>query len=341
MRSKWINKIFEGVVALIFLVGLTTIPAYSQYITPVGKTEEQTSQLILWYDQTEVAFGRFSFIQVTNASLVNGVTIHVQIFASNAPTSRCVEHDFNHFLTAGDEETYDLSDLSSFGINIDNTKGFVVVTAVAGDSGEAISFQHLFGNSIIFDFNAQSEYRLNSMGRDAEDFVTHGIPPEFTPLDGIDFGFVLIQPDVLKFNFVTNVDSAPFTFADVVSIAFKDDYDEPPFGGYAAKRGDAVWTPSIFDDAESEISCNPVPQDCFFDIGINDVFTPANPLLDGRTVLCPGNRFGLGWARVRVSGLDEFENELGIIGVIGFNPIPPEVSSALEFSGGASWMFVE
>jgi len=30
--------------------------------------------------------------------------------------------------------------------------------------------------------------------------------------------------------------------------------------------------------------------------------------------------------------LDEFENELGIIGVIGFK---------LEFSGGASWMFVE
>ncbi len=334
MRSKWINKIFEGVVALIFLVGLTTIPAYSQPFTNVGRTEEQASQLILWYDQTEAAFARFSFIQVTNANLFDGVTIHVQIFASNAPLVRCVEHDFNDFLTAGDEETYDLSNLSSFGINIDNTKGFVVVTAVESDSGEAISFQHLFGNSIIFDFNALSEYRLNAMGRDAIDFVTGDIiVDDFEPLDGDEDGFILIQPDKLKFNFVTDAPSAPVTFADVVSIAFKDDYDGPPFDGYAAVRANAVWTPELFNDTEDGVSCNPIPQDCFFDIGINNVLRPANPLLDGpATVLCPGNTTQSGWALIDVSGLDDFENELGIIGIIGFD---------LEFSGGATWMFVE
>ncbi|MGH7800392.1 MAG: hypothetical protein ACREOW_07145 [Thermodesulfobacteriota bacterium] len=337
MRSKWLNKIFEGVVALVFLFGLTTIAAYSQIVVPVGKTEEQTSQLIFWYDQTEDAFGRFSFIQVTNASLDFGVNIHVQIFASDNPTPgnpvtarRCVEHDFNDFLTAGDEKTYDLSSLS--GINIDNTKGFVVVTAVDEPSGEAISFWHLFGNSIIFDFNAQSEYRLNAMGRQAKDFLTDDPAPEGETLDGIDLGLVLIQPDVLKFNFVTDNDE--FTFADVVSIAFKDNYNSGPFGGYAAERADATWTPLLFDLFEDGVSCNPIPQDCFFDIGINDVLIPANPLLDDGLVLCPGNDVFAGWARISVSGLDEdeLENELGVIGIIGWNK---------EFSGGASWMFAE
>ena len=328
MRSKWINKIFEGVVALVFLIGLTTIPAISQ-VVPVGKTEEQASQLILWYDQTEDAFGRFSFIQVTNANLASSVIIHVQIFASDE-FSRCVEHDFNDFLSAGDEDTFDLSDL--FGINIDNTKGFVIITAVAEENGEAISFQHLFGNSIIFDFNAGSEYRLNSMGRDAVSFITGDVAPDFTELDGEDFAFVLIQPDVLKFNFDTGDDT--FIFADVVSIAFQDNYDGSAIEGYAAEPADATWTPLIFDEFENPISCDTVPQGCFFDIGLNDVFVTANPLLDGDKVLCPTNDFFTGWVRINVNGLDpdEFENEVGIIGIIG---------PFIEASGGATWMFVE
>jgi len=329
MRSKWINKIFEGVVALIFLFGFTSIPAISQ-VVPVGKTEEQASQLILWYDQTEDEFGRFSFIQVTNANLDSGVTIHLQIFASDR-ASKCVEHDFNDFLTAGDENTYDLSSLS--GINIDNTKGFVVVTAVEEPNGEAISFQHLFGNSIIFDFNASTEFRLNSMGRDAIDFATGDIiADDFEPLDGDEDGFVLIQPDVLKFNFDTDDDT--FIFADIVSIAFKDNYDGSAFEGYAAEPAGALWTALIFDDEEFPVSCNPVPQDCFFDIGLNDVLVAANPLLDGDLLLCPGNDNFTGWVRINVSGLDvgEFENELGIVGIIG---------PYIETSGGATWMFVE
>src|SRR3972149_75140 len=325
--------------SVIVLRGLM-ISSNAQVIVPVGTTTRQSSQLIMWYDQVS-DLGRFSFIQVTNGSLDSGVTIHVQIFASectdfntvtfecDGQVFRCVEHDFNDFLTPGDTDVFDLGNLS--GIDIDNTKGFVVVTAVEEPNGEAISFQHLFGNSIIFDFNASTEFRLNSMGRDAIDFATGDIiADDFEPLDGDEDGFVLIQPDVLKFNFDTDVDT--FIFADIVSIAFKDNYDGSALEGYAAEPADALWTALIFDEFEFPVSCNPVPQDCFFDIGLNDVFVAANPVLDDELVLCPGNDNFTGWTRINVSGLDEFENELGIVGIIG---------PFIEVSGGATWMFVE
>ena len=170
------------------------------------------------------------------------------------------------------------------------------------------------------------------MGRDAVSFITGNITPEGDPLDGVSNGFVLIQPDVLKFNFDTDDDT--FIFADIVSIAFKDNYDGSAFEGYAAEPAGALWTALIFDEFEFPVSCNPVPQDCFFDIGLNDVLVAANPLLDGDLLLCPGNDNFTGWVRINVSGLDvgEFENELGIVGIIG---------PYIETSGGATWMFVE
>ena len=159
--------------SIIVLMGLM-ITSHAQVIVPVGTTTRQTSQLIMWYDQVS-DLGRFSFIQVTNGSLDSGVIIHVQIFASECTNFnldtlvcegqvfRCIEHDFNDFFTPGDTFVYDLGNL--FGIDIDNTKGFVVVTAVAEENGEAISFQHLFGNSYVFDSNLPGLHRLNSIDR--------------------------------------------------------------------------------------------------------------------------------------------------------------------------------
>src|SRR3990172_8038577 len=139
--------------SVIVLMGLM-ITSNAQVIVPVGTTTRQSSQLIMWYDQVS-DLGRFSFIQVTNGSLDSDVTIHVQIFASectdfntvtfecDGQVFRCVEHDFNDFLTPGDTVVYDLSHIvdndhpSDVGIDVDNTKGFVVVTAVQEANGEA------------------------------------------------------------------------------------------------------------------------------------------------------------------------------------------------------------
>jgi len=340
--------------SLIVLMGLV-IASYAQVVVPVGQTSRQTSQLVLWYDQVTTFLGRSSLIQVTNGSLASGVTIHVQIFASdctnfNIPNlrcigdvRRCIEHDFNDFLTAGDTVIYDMGTIrnnsgQSVGINVDNTKGFVVVTAVIDDNDEAISFQHLFGNSYVFDVNLPGVHRLNSMGRDAVNFVTGNITPEFDLLDGISDGFVLIQPEVLKFNFkdirVVGPNTGDENLADVITIAFKDNYNGSSRGGYAAEPAFAadgiVGTPIIFNNVERFVSCNPIPQDCFYDIGLNDFIGVANPFLDDGKVLCPGNTFSEGWVRISESGLDGFENKMGIIAI----------SRSLD-TGDATWMYVE
>src|SRR3990170_5135847 len=328
--------------SVIVLMGLM-ITSNAQVIVPVGTTTRQSSQLIMWYDQVS-DLGRFSFIQVTNGSLDSGVTIHVQIFASectdfnldtfecDGQVFRCVEHDFNDFLTPGDTDVFDLGNLS--GIDIENTKGFVVVTAVQEENGEAISFQHLFGNSYVYDLALPGMHRLNSMGRDAVSFTTGNITPEGDPLNGVSNGFVLIQPEVLKFNYIEilEVDGHEgFTnLADVISISFADDYDGSALEGYAAEPADATWTPLIFDESETPTSCSPVPQDCFFDIGLNDVILVANPFLDNDKVLCPGNDNDEGWMRINVSGLGDLENEVGIYAV----------SRSLN-TGDATWMYAE
>jgi len=327
MRSKWINKIFEGVVALIFLFGFTSIPAISQ-VVPVGKTEEQASQLIFWYDQTPQGFGRTTLIQVTNAS-PNPVNVHVQIL-TNSPGAICDEVDFDDFYTGNDTHIYNLTDIvpndgtSPVPNDVNETKGFIVITPINNIAEEeAISFQHLFGNSYIFDVVGGVEYRLNSMGRDAVSFTTGDIITEdYIELDGIANGFVVIQPEILKFNF----NSLPGSnFADIVSIAFVDNYNAP-FGGYAAQAGAASWNARIFDEFEEDISGCDVTQNCFFDIGLNEVILAANPYL-GDILLCPGNTTPNGWVKIEVGGLGDLENELGIVAIT----TPP--------FGGASWMY--
>ena len=213
---------------------------------------------------------------------------------------------------------------SEVAIDVNVTKGFVVITPVNNPADrKAIAFQHLFGTTDIREFidPNDSGFRINAMGRDAVSFSTGNVLPDGTVLDGVTNGYVLLQPEILKFNFF-NIDEA-----DVISIAFRDNY-EGVFG-YVAEPGDAVWTPLIFDEEENPISCSPVVQNCFFDIGINDFILQANNLL-GDKVLCPGNSNANGWVKIAVSGLEGLENELGLIGLVEIG----------EFAG-AIWMHAE
>src|SRR3990172_12624609 len=122
--------------SLMMLLGFK-LASDAQVIVPTGTTTRQASQLIFWYDQTFTDFGRFSFIQVTNAGNV-GVDIHVQIFKSD-DSATCVEFDFDDVLTANDTHIYDLfgiiknKDGSLVPHNFIDTKGFVVITPINSD----------------------------------------------------------------------------------------------------------------------------------------------------------------------------------------------------------------
>ncbi|MCH8029038.1 MAG: hypothetical protein IH874_03805 [Candidatus Dadabacteria bacterium] len=341
MKTRFIEKIM-GAIVFALLLGLVSTPAVSQVVVPVGKTEMQSSQLILWYDEDQINNIRDSFIQVTNASLDTAVNVHVQIFASSCTVDAqdvcipstiviCAETDFNDFYTPNDTHIYDMGSVSTndpvaspiFIGSFTNTKGFVVITPIDGPgTRNAIAHQHMFGNSYVFD--ATETFALNAMGRDAVSFSTGIVEADGTTLDGSSNGYVLIQPEFLKFNFEDDLGEDS---ADLISIAFSDNYAGP--FGYVAVPGDAVWTPLIFDDNEEPVSCSAIVQNCFFDIGINQQFFQSDTLLSSQE-LCPNSPTRVGWVKIAVSGLDGLENEMGIVALSEF---------ALE--GYAFWMHAE
>ncbi len=325
-------------VNLILILGLAS-SLMAQPTVQIGTTTEQASQLIFWYDQVfdqegipgiEVpCCGRFSYIQVTNAS-ESPVSVKVQFFVSEDPDpgsppapSRCVRREFIDVYTGEDSHIYDLSNLAAnalgvpIGFDVLNTKGFIVVTAI-DDAERAISHNYLFGTSQVFDINAITIHRINAMGRKAVDF---GIPFPIVPaddgelLDGVSAGLVLIQPETLRFNVESSGTRSPDfpSLADIIGISFKDNYDAGQNGTYTAEPGSVTWQrPFIIDLSESPRLCGVIAQNCFFDIGLNEEIGVANPLLDGEKLYCPGNFTEDGWAITEVGGYDGFENELGI-----------------------------
>ncbi len=302
---------------------------------------------------------RFAFLQVTNASVDTPVTVHIQIFSSGgtnlvegecAPADilNCRETNFFDFFTAQDTNLYNLEDLHSnepsnpdeVGVDLNGTKGLVVITPIDGiGTGNAISHQHMFGTTRILDIGPGfSAFRINAVGRDAVSFSNGAIVPDGTELDGVDNGYVLLQPEFMYINWI---DWNDLTFGffdgsmDIVSIAFIDDY-VGPFGGYSAVPGAVLWTSLQFDANEQPISCGSIPQNCFFDIGINED-VPATDFFIGGGAICPslGAVDGFGFTKVGVSGYDGLENELGLNAA---NVNDKFIGTSI---GGASWMFAE
>lgn len=372
MISKLFSKLLIALGVLTVIVAVNQLNSFAQETRPTGTTVLQSSQLVYWYDAEDFNFGnsdRDTIIQLTNGSFTSSVCVHVQVYKSYrtgeaaSAVVRCEEADFFDCYTPRDTHYYVMDDEVFLNqgretgpltaqIGADDTKGFVVVTPIAslpanpeGDT-RAISFQHLFGHSVIIDEDREYSYRLNAMGRDAVDFAPGGgVLPDGTVLDGVSGGYVLIQPDILKFNFtgLPETDNE----ADVVSIAFSDDYDGGINGGYTALPADAVWDDIlVFNDVEARTSCDQIPQNCFFDIGINDEFDPANRLLDGGKVLCSGTSALVGWAKIEVTGLADFENEFGAVGLtteaVEFGPDAMLTQELIVTTvGGADWMHAE
>jgi hypothetical protein len=318
--------------------------ASAQVTQPGGANNLQSSQQIFWYD----ADNRITLIQYTNAG--PAVDVHVQFFVNDGDGFACQEFDFDDSYTAEDTHIYILTPFENEffkneGCSLDKaikgdtaaqlacesaiisdvpvagTKGFVVITPIVSvDDETAIAHQHTFGTSTLLDPN--DAYRVNSTGRDAVNFMDGlGLPePDGTVLDGVDNGYVLLQPDAIKTDFFFDDCPEPdcgSNGVDIVSIAFKDNYTNV-LGQYSAEAGSALYdVPLLFNDNEQQLSCAVQEQDCFFDYGLTNDIDSDNQLL-GDVVLCNANfedrifDQASGWLHVTTTDIDE--NEIGVFG---------------------------
>ncbi|MCH8028834.1 MAG: hypothetical protein IH874_02750 [Candidatus Dadabacteria bacterium] len=291
-------------------------------------------------------------IQLTNTSFTTPVNVHVQIFFSALETSPdpdvvlvCQEINFTDFYTPGDSHVYDLDERGVFTNDpfdpvdpnkdqpiiddgeIDDEIGFVVITPIVGPlDRRAIAHQNLIGTSYIIscrktngkcdDFEEHDGYYLNAMGRDAVD-STGNIVPNGTVLDGVNTGFILLQPEFLYLQFTEHLedndhDRSDFDLIDISSISFRDDYSGA-LGYKALPNASVLWTPLIFDEFENPVSCSPVPQDCFITIGLNEQLPEYQTSISfPPTRLCPGNTFDRGFVKIAVTGYDGLENEMAM-----------------------------
>lgn len=360
------KKIYFNLLLSILFVSACFIPlsnSNAQIIRANGNPTEASSQLIYYYATIDIYD---SEIHVTNTHESEGTYIHVQIFRSfdadgdmeNGTVTPviCDERNFVDFLTPNDTHVYDLDGLLGEGpifkndgealntpgetttLDITGTFGFVVITPVVSETDfTAISFQNLIGKTkesgfgILSLFSFGPEYIINAMGRDAVNFATGEVTPDGTPLDGVNNGFVVIQPDEIYFDFLTAV--LTFT-ADVVGIVFQDQYGPPGFLGYTVAPGSATWTTFIYDFKEDPTSCGVRNVECFLSVGLNETLGQTVRELSGiqlfegpGDLLCsgvespefPDEPEGLmidvpaaGWTKIFVSGLGDFENHFAL-----------------------------
>lgn len=349
-----VKKIYSFPLILILVLFMLPALSVAQIIEATGKPTEASSQLIYYYNQEDGD----STIQVTNTNDTTSVWIHVQIFRSFDPDEGddnvlpviCDERNFVDLLTPNDTHVYDLENdnfVKNMGedgvtqgettsiIDISDTVGFIVITPVVSEADlTAISFQHMTG--ISSDDDAGESFILNAMGRDAVDFATGETLADGTPLDGVTNGFVNLQPGELLIEFGVD-DNVGNPEADIVGIAFLDQYGPPGLLGYQVIPGLTTWTSFIFDFKEDPTSCGVVNIGCFAMFGLNDTIEQAEEELEngaGEVLLCGGastpeydpmgviedpdegndafepNYFG--WLRIFVSGVDPFENHLAL-----------------------------
>jgi len=337
-EDQAIMKFLKATILTVMLIFVGQQVSYSQIVAPTGISTRASSQLVYYYDQASSD----SVIQVANTNDTTSVWVHVQIFRSfNAGDSTtpnivlCDERDFVDFLTPNDTHVYSL-DFSNFPKNVGETeadpgestsidstgtKGFVIITPVVSEVDfTGISFQYLIGST----FDDSHSFAINAMGRDAVDYATGDIAEVGTPLDGTSNGYVLLQPEELVFSFANEEATV-----DVVGIAFADNYGPAGLLGYQVTPADATWTSFIFDFKEDPTSCGIRPVGCFLTLGLNETFNQHDTeLSNGNDLLCSGAETPeydpmdnanfntsyayMGWTRIFVSGVSDFENHLGL-----------------------------
>lgn len=324
--------------------------ALSQTIRATGDVTEASSQLIYYYNEDLLEDDIVcNDVQVTNTNDTEPVWVHVQIFRNfdpdgpqgDAPATICDERNFIDMLTPNDTHVYTLGE-PNFSKNIGEsegmegestslnlvepvpTRGFVVITPVVSESDlSAKSFPHLIGSTNAIPFEVaigNVGYRFNAMGRNAVDFTTGEKLPDNTVLDGLTSGFEWIQPRELVFNYQGEPSGA---VCNIVSgFTFIDQYGLAGLLGYEVLPGDSTWTTFKFDFKEDPTSCGERQVSCFTTTGLDDSnlhhdinFTPeTDTLCSGTTTTVqPGissTTGGVGWFRIFVNGLEDYENQV-------------------------------
>lgn len=343
-----VHYLTSSIILFLAVLVLLPIESRSQTIRATGDVTEASTQLIYYYNEDLLEDNVCNDIQVTNTNDTQPVWVHVQIFRSfdpdgpegPIPPTICDERDFVDLLTPNDTHVYVL-DEPNFAKNIGEaegmpgestsinlvdpvpTRGFVVITPVVSESDfSAISFPHLIGttNTIpIEQIGAIVGYRFNAMGRNAVDFASGENLPDNTVLDGITNGFEWIQPGELVFNY----QGLPFAVCNIVAgFTFFDEYGPPGLLGYEVLPGDSTWTTFKFDFKEDPTSCGTRQISCFTSTGLDDDnlhhdfnFAPETDTLCSGTSTSfqpelDATVFGVGWFRIFVDGLEDYENQV-------------------------------
>ena len=263
-------------------------------------------QLYCFYDLRD----RDSFCQITNVG-DDFITLHVQVFNV---ADNCNENDFNDTYTPKDTHVYELSNILTndgdpSGIDLpDNAYGFVVVTVVNGEGGDAIEGD-LIGNFRVLDGSGY-EYRSNAQGLD----LPSGDPIETTNEYTFNFnqeGGVVLS-DVVGIT-LDEIDSNEVKATSIVDIFAKFDIsvfnnDEVIFSCrdivFACNDQDAPNLNGLLNVSNSNVAS--------FEYGIND----AIPHTKGGPLLCPSNNVTEGFVRLNlIPPFGDFDVFTGYVGL--------------------------
>jgi len=209
-------------------------------------------------------------LQITNHSLSQSVSVHVQVFDEN-----CIEiRDFCDQYTPLDTHTYDFSSIvTNTGVNISSVnlsgnEGFVTVTpnVNCGTDTRVISFRYLSGDLRITDSTYGFQYGTRAWARDADTATSCTASTSgskiLTGAGNCRLKPLLPDEFTQVFSKSPNADQSR---SDLIFITLNDNYSP---SGYTPIGGNTILSPTIFNDLEESLSCAN-RNACYLRLGIN------------------------------------------------------------------------
>jgi hypothetical protein len=232
-------------------------------------------------------------LQISNQSLSQSVTVHVQIFDEN-----CVEiRDFCDQYTPLDTHIYDFSDiLSNAGSAISSSiltgkEGFVAVTpnVNCGTDYRAISFRYLSGDVRITDSAKGFQYGTRAYARDSDTATscTETIAGSKVLTGSGNCKLKTLLPDdfIHVFSQNPNTDQSR---ADLIFISMSDNYSS---SGYNPIGANTQLSPLILNEDELAISC-PLQTACYLRLGLDQSIKDSDVPLPPPGSLCDSSAPG-------------------------------------------------
>lgn len=236
-------------------------------------------------------------LQITNQSLSQSVTVHVQIFDEN-----CVEIlDFCDQYTPLDTHIYDFSSITSNAGSViassilTGKEGFITVTPIVNCATDfrAISFRSLSGDVRITDSTNGYQYGTRAFARDSDTATscTETVSGSKVLTGSGNCRLKPFLPDEFTHVFSQNP-NADQSRADLIFIAFSDNYSS---SNYSPLGSNTALMPIILDEDELAISC-PDQIACYRRLGLNGTIKDSDVPLPPPGSECdsstPGTIFG-------------------------------------------------